>query len=88
MFIDFRERGREGEREREGNIDVREKHQGVVSCTQPMEPEPTTQACTPAGNRTCDLLVHGMMLLQPNELHWPGLNLTILGSFIVPLNSA
>ena len=31
MLIDFRERGRE-ERERERNIDVREKQQSVVSC--------------------------------------------------------
>ena len=33
MLIDFRERRREGERE--GNIDVREKHQSVASRTHP-----------------------------------------------------
>ena len=33
MFIDFRERGRE--RQREKNIDVREKHQLVASCVCP-----------------------------------------------------
>ena len=34
MFIDFRERGRERERERQ-NIDVKEKHWLVASCTHP-----------------------------------------------------
>ena len=33
MHIDFREKGGDGERE--GNIDVREKHQLVAPCTQP-----------------------------------------------------
>ena len=33
MHIDFREKGGGGERE--GNIDVREKHQLVAPCTQP-----------------------------------------------------
>ena len=31
MLIDFREKGREGERERERNIDVRERHRRVAS---------------------------------------------------------
>ena len=39
MFIDFRERGRKGGREREAgrqrNIDGREKHQSVPSHTRP-----------------------------------------------------
>ena len=33
MFIDFRKRGREGERQKD--IDVREKHQSVSSRTHP-----------------------------------------------------
>ena len=36
MFTDFRERGRVGrDRDSEGNIDVREKHQSVVSHMRP-----------------------------------------------------
>ena len=39
MLINFRERGREGgterERKRERDIDVRENHLSVVSCTHP-----------------------------------------------------
>ena len=34
--------GREGERERERNIDVREKHQSVASHTQGLGTEATT----------------------------------------------
>ena len=45
MLIDFRERGREGERER--NIDVREKYCLVASLY------------APTGDQTCDLLVYG-----------------------------
>ena len=44
MIIDFRERGREEERER--NMDVREKHRSVASPTHPnWVPNPLTQAC-------------------------------------------
>ena len=36
MFIDFKDRGRGGEKEREGaNIDEREKHRLVASHTRP-----------------------------------------------------
>ena len=35
MLIDFRERGEEEGRQRERNVDVREKHQSVVSCAFP-----------------------------------------------------
>ena len=71
MLTDFRERGEGRRRERERNIDVRDKH--PISCL----------ICTPAGDRICslgmsltgnwpcDLLVYGMML-QPTEPHWPG----------------
>ena len=35
MFIDFRERGKGGERKREREIDVTEKHRSVASCLHP-----------------------------------------------------
>ena len=35
MLIDFRERGKKGERERERNINMRQKHQPVASGTHP-----------------------------------------------------
>ena len=68
MLIDFREKGREGEREK--NIDVREKHQ------LPLTHAPTWDwNCNldmyPDKNQTCNLSVYWTML-QPNETHWPG----------------
>ena len=35
VLIDFRERGRAGQRDREKNIDVREKYQSVASRRRP-----------------------------------------------------
>ena len=56
LFIFFRERGRE--RERDG-----EKHWLVASCTCPqLGTWPTTQACALTGNQTGDLTVHRPML--------------------------
>ena len=48
LFI-FRERGEERERER--NVDVREKHRSVASCTHPdWGAACTTKACALTGN--------------------------------------
>ena len=70
MLFDSRERGREGERER--NIDVKEEHQSGLLYAPQQGTEPTTQACALTGNRTCNLSVYGKML-QPTEPHQPGL---------------
>ena len=56
------------EKEREGNIDVREKHQSVVS--------PTTQACALTGNWTGD--PSGSQAgVQSTEPHQPGPDMQI-----------
>ena len=58
LFIYFRERGREGERERE-------KHQYVAASHSPLTGDltwPATQACALTGNLTGDSLVHRPVL--------------------------
>ena len=61
MLVNFRERGREGERGREALV-------GCLSRTKP-----ATWACALIRDRTCALLVYGRML-QPTEPHRPGLS--------------
>ena len=66
------ERGDERWRERERNIDVREKHQLAASHTSPnwgLNPQPRDVLLT--GNCTYDLLGY-RSTLQPTEPHWPG----------------
>ena len=63
----FLERGEGREKERERNIDVREKRQSIASHTHPnWGSKPATWACALTGNWTCNLLVYRMML-QPTE---------------------
>ena len=65
-------------RERERNIDVREKHLLAISLhTPPLGNKSKTQACALTRNQTRDLLVHGTTL-QPTEPHWPGLKSCVL----------
>ena len=69
LFTYFREKGREGERER--NIDVREKHQfGYLSYTPQLGAESTTQGieleCALTRNRTGNFSLCRMM---PNQLN-------------------
>ena len=52
----FLERGKGG-REKERNIDMQEIHRSVASHTPPTGTQPTTQACAPTGNWTCNLPV-------------------------------
>ena len=59
MLLDFRERGREGERGGET----------LIGCF--LGTEPATQACALTGNQTHNLSGYGMML-QPTEPHEPG----------------
>ena len=87
LFI-FRERGREGERERE-------KHQCVIaSCSPPSGDTtwPTTHTCTLTGNWTCNPLVCRPMLnpLSHTSQGWNGfsyLYFTDRGDVSVTLNS-
>ena len=53
----FLERGREGEREKEGNINV-----WLPPARHLLETWPTTQACALTGNRTSGPLVHRWVL--------------------------
>ena len=64
MFLE-REGGREGERE--GNMDVGEKHHSADSYTPPTGDLATTQACALTGNGTDDLSVPGN---TPNPLSY------------------
>ena len=57
LFLCFRE-GEGREKERERNIDVRETHRSIASCTPQLGTWPATQAGALTGNRTCDLSVH------------------------------
>ena len=54
MVIDFRKRGSEGEREREG-----EKRWSAASHMPQLGAEPATQACALTSNRT-----HGLLVLR------------------------
>ena len=68
MLIDFRERGKE--EEREGDTNVREKHQLVASHTCPAPgTKPTTQACALTGNQKLTL---GSMGPRSNQLSHTG----------------
>ena len=60
MLLDFTERAREGERER--NLDMREKHPPVTSHRYPPRTKSTTQAHALTRNRTCELSVYGTTL--------------------------
>ena len=76
LFI-FRERGKEGERERE-------KHQGVVASHVPPRGDlarnpGATQACALTGNRTGDPLVH-RPVLNPLSYASQGKTFTLLTS--------
>ena len=80
LFIFFRDREREGERER--SIDVREKYRSVASHMCPNihtwpGTEPATQACALTRNQTGDLLLCGTM---PNLLNYTGQGLSFLNN--------
>ena len=62
MLIDIRERGKDGERER--NICVKKNVDLLPFACSLTRAKPTTQVCTLTGNQTCDLLVHGMISNQ------------------------
>ena len=64
MFIDFRER--RGERER--NTDVGQKHQSVASRTHPDGVKPTTQVCALTEHRTCSIWCTGRCSNQLSHL--------------------
>ena len=60
----FRERGKDGERERQRNISVIETLIGcLLSMPQPGI-KPATQAWALTGNQTSNLLLHGMIPSQ------------------------
>ena len=59
-FIDFLQRG--GERDRELETSMREKHQPAASCTPPTGDVPTTNVHALDLNRTWDLSVRRLAL--------------------------
>ena len=78
FFIDFRERergrggGREGEREKQTNIDwLPSRARPNLQCTPGPGSKPATWVCALNGNQTDDLLFYGTTL-QPTDPHWPG----------------
>ena len=57
-LLTFRERG--WGRERERNIDVREIHLSVASCTPPVRDQAHSSGCALVGNQTHHLSAYGM----------------------------
>ena len=66
MLIDFRERGREGEREKEKRPCKREAWICFLLHMPQPEIKPETWACALTGNQTLELSLYEMML-QPTE---------------------
>ena len=63
IYLFFRERGREGEREEEKHINVQEKHPWWLFLTRPQPGTwPTAQTCALTRNRSGNLLVHQQAL--------------------------
>ena len=70
-------RGEGREKERQRNIDVRDKHGSMASPYVPRPgPEPATQARALTRNQTTDLSLCGMM--ANSEPHWSGLTLSLV----------
>ena len=73
MFIDFREREREGEREEEKHGCERETSISCLLYVPQLVMEPATLACALTGNQTHSCSVY-RTTLQPSEPHRPGQN--------------
>ena len=72
MLIDLRETGRAGEKEKERNIESREKHWSVASCTCPDQDRARHLGMCP--DQALNLSLSGLQdNAQPTKPHQPGL---------------